>query len=438
MNVFSQSAAEGSQARSPTEIAKHPTAAGSLWPGTALRADPADPGQFRQAHSACPMWWVKLSRHRVLCEGRARCDGGGKGSSAETSAEALALPEVPKTGWWGSSMHTAPVASLTRDKRRDPTTVASYDAAVAFSCGLASGVVQAGLFNPYDRALYLTVRQARPLLVHSSCPCPPRFSSSSNIIFACPPLSADNSHRRPLPLLQVYHKRPFLTKENFRSPYQGFLQVVWIRAISGGLFYPLEDFFIRHLDAHQTAPLAAGSLAGIFSSGILNPLQAVKYRTWGKQDPKAVWHEAARMWRNGGWAPFMNGLWPRVARDTLFGATYTSLRFRWADDAPEGYTMITNTAAAAAATLVSGPLNYVQNIQYGTSSRETQLTIRQALRALVQEAAGQPTLHTKVELIQDRLRIGWGTVRVAVGMAFGNLLYDRFVEATEGLIGVVD
>eukprot|EP00035_Acanthoeca_spectabilis_P031897 m.16176 g.16176 ORF g.16176 m.16176 type:complete len:393 (-) comp5021_c0_seq1:366-1544(-) len=392
MNVFSQSAAEGSQARSPTEIAKHPTAAGSLRPGTALRADPADPGQFRQAHSACPMWWVKLDRHRVLCEGRARCGGGGKGSSAETSAEALALPEVPKTGWWGSSMHTAPAASLTRDKRRDPTTVASYDAAVAFSCGLASGVVQAGLFNPYDRALYLT----------------------------------------------VYHKRPFLTKENFRSPYQGFLQVVWIRAISGGLFYPLEDFFIRHLDAHQTAPLAAGSLAGIFSSGILNPLQAVKYRTWGKQDPKAVWHEAARMWRNGGWAPFMNGLWPRVARDTLFGATYTSLRFRWADDAPEGYTMITNTAAAATATVVSGPLNYVQNIQYGTSSRETQLTIRQALRALVQEAAGQPTLHTKVGLIQDRLRIGWGTVRVAVGMAFGNLLYDRFVEATEGLIGVVD
>ena len=43
---------------------------------------------------------------------------------------------------------------------------------------------------------------------------------------------------------QVINRRPFLTLENFKTPYQGFVQVVWIRALSGGLFYPLEHYFI--------------------------------------------------------------------------------------------------------------------------------------------------------------------------------------------------
>jgi hypothetical protein len=60
---------------------------------------------------------------------------------------------------------------------------------VSFFCGLIAGVAQAGLFNPYDRALYLSVK----------------------------------------------HKRPFLSSLNFQSPYQGFLQSVGGRALSGGL-----------------------------------------------------------------------------------------------------------------------------------------------------------------------------------------------------------
>ena len=60
---------------------------------------------------------------------------------------------------------------------------------VAFLCGLAAGVTQAGLLNPYDRALYLSVK----------------------------------------------NKVPFLSSANFRSPYQGFFQSIGGRALSSGL-----------------------------------------------------------------------------------------------------------------------------------------------------------------------------------------------------------
>lgn len=61
---------------------------------------------------------------------------------------------------------------------------------VAFLCGLLAGISQAGLFNPYDRALYLSVT----------------------------------------------NRTPFLAWENWKVPYQGFLQSVGGRALSGGLY----------------------------------------------------------------------------------------------------------------------------------------------------------------------------------------------------------
>ena len=76
---------------------------------------------------------------------------------------------------------------------------------MAFACGLGAGVIQAGLFNPYDRALFLSVRD----------------------------------------------KSPFLHADNFRRPYQGFLQSVGGRAISGGLFFPLESVIRSLSEGHH-------------------------------------------------------------------------------------------------------------------------------------------------------------------------------------------
>lgn len=113
---------------------------------------------------------------------------------------------------------------------------------VSILSGLTAGVAQAGLFNPYDRALYLSVK----------------------------------------------NRTPFLTAENFRSPYQGFFQSVGHRALSGGLYYPLEQFFMSLLPADVLLdPGASGALynfmagtaAGSVNAFICNPFSAVKYKS---------------------------------------------------------------------------------------------------------------------------------------------------------------
>lgn len=65
---------------------------------------------------------------------RAWFEGGGGGSDGDGSGPAVSPHE------------------------ESPAAKQEFKARAGFGCGLASGVIQAAVFNPYDRALYLTVR----------------------------------------------------------------------------------------------------------------------------------------------------------------------------------------------------------------------------------------------------------------------------------------
>ena len=286
-------------------------------------------------------------------------------------------------------------------------------------CGLGTGMATTVLFNPYDRALFLSVRD----------------------------------HRR------------FLSLKNFTSPFQGMMQSIGIRAISGGMWFPLEHYFRQTMGGGQLGFLA-GSAAGLCSSAVLNPLTAIKYQTWsvrtdrclilmcfgsilsltlstssstrvviqlkqcigfphvtlpfnldsfgvciytphrGHENSGAIWQEAMRMWRRGGIRPFMFGFRSRIYRDVVFGATYTGIRQKQgALDLPSGWAWMVNAGSAATATILSAPFNYVQNKQYATSSRDREPTTVEALTKLMRDVKAQKGLR-KLSYMQQRLRIG--------------------------------
>jgi hypothetical protein len=274
---------------------------------------------------------------------------------------------------------------------------------VSFFCGLSAGVSQAGLFNPFDRALYLSVK----------------------------------------------NEIPFLRWENFQQPYQGFFQSVGHRAISGGLYYPLEQFFMTltptndwetqivggssHNNNNKAAAsgafynFLAGTAAGTANALICNPISAIKYKTWGRDVNRGMVLETKEMLRKGGLRPFGNGLIPTVARDMVFGGCYTFLRLelQYRFQLSSETQWMANLVAAALATVVSGPFNLARNVQYATKSRHVADTVREVLTTLVRETQDLPTAFLKWRHIQNRLRIGWGTARVAVGMAFGHSVYDH-------------
>lgn len=281
---------------------------------------------------------------------------------------------------------------LTRKQSMQNMSVAGPVNYVSFLCGLTAGVIQAGLFNPYDRALYLSVK----------------------------------------------NQTRFLCWENFQSPYQGFFQSVGHRAISGGLYYPLEHFFVTRIPTEATlnggSPgpfynFIAGTAAGSVNAIICNPVSAVKYKTWGRDVNRGMVQEALEMLRQGGIRPFCNGLVPTISRDLVFGGTYTFLRFelQYRLQIESDYQWVANFVAAAMATVVSGPFNLARNVQYSTKSRHVADTVREVLAQLAHEVAERRTTYERYIHIQNRLRLGWGTARVALGMSFGHFVYDRLL-----------
>ena len=165
---------------------------------------------------------------------------------------------------------------------------------------------------------------------------------------------------------------------------------------------------------------------------ILNPLSALKYKTWGREVNRGMVTEAVGMYRKAGLRPFFNGLRPTLYRDITFGGCYTYLRYAInGPNVPPEHQWIGNVSAAAVATVVSGPFNLVRNVQYSTKSEKRAPTIPQVLSKLAEQVAAQNTLSGKFHLLQNRLRIGWGTARVAVGMAFGHFVYDECMAAFE-------
>ena len=323
-----------------------------------------------------------------------------------------------------------------------------------FCAGLVSGVLVAGLFNPWDRALYLS----------------------------------------------VVHERRFLHRSNFVQPYKGFYQALFFRTLSSGLYFPLFDTFtplyrqlFSRMDGEPaaasssspaTGPVAASALApssppsprsshpllvhfmagnsaGAVSGAVLNGLTAIKYASW--ESERGGFSSTARaMWRQGGVRPFMKGIVPTVLRDTLFGGVFAlskegcaralrGLQRRAASQQPpsvvarslyaftqhntKSVDFLSSLIAGALGTVVSSPFNFVRNIKYGWPAADTPPSASRILQQLADEARRrrrQGGLQAALSHLQDRLRIGWGTARVAVGMAVGYEIYDLVKHRLEG------
>ena len=238
--------------------------------------------------------------------------------------------------------------------------------------------------------------------------------------------------------LSVKHKRPFLSVLNFSKPYQGFWQAIVQRTLSTGLYFPLEDLFMVPCKEmfgpnNFVAPFLAGNLAGAINGIALNPASAVKYHTWGHEQ-SSFFRTACLMWRDGGLTPFLKGTSPTILRDLTFGGIYSLLRHGMLlslteNDEPghvrtRGEIFLVNVLAAGVATTASGPFNYVRNIKYSVPADMMPPSTEVILRDLYRELCKKKDLLSKLSLLQDRLRIGWGTGRVAVGMAFTNHVYE--------------
>ena len=177
------------------------------------------------------------------------------------------------------------------------------------------------------------------------------------------------------------------------------------------------------------------------------PLQ---YHYWGKAEcgkENVIW-TAINMFRKGGMSLFFVGTSATILRDFAFGGAFALLRHdllipilsNHDNTCPSDQSIACNNGsvkhnqhydafiidliAASLATIISSPLNYVRDMHYATPVEQKTLSITEQLRALWHESQAQPTLRGQLELLQRKLRLGWGTARVGCGMAVGSAIYN--------------
>lgn len=265
---------------------------------------------------------------------------------------------------------------------------------IDIASGLFTGVFLAGMFNPFDRALYLS---------------------------------------------QV-NKRDFLLAENFTSPYHGFSQAIVQRAFQSGVYYIMQGQMksslypvLRNMGFNEffsqfSIGMSAGCLTGIFT----NSISAVKYHTWGQED-RTFSSSACEMWRLGGYKVFFKGTTAMVGREVTFGATYEVTRSFARAALPDStlnfkktyFDFWCNCMAAGLAVMASGPLNYARNIQYATLPNVRAPTIFEVFQNIRHESKKfEQERFGKIRFFQRTFKIGWGTARTAVGMAIGQQVFD--------------
>jgi len=220
------------------------------------------------------------------------------------------------------------------------------------------------------------------------------------------------------------------------------------RVITYGMYFPLEQMwtsvllqqtartFLPDAPVLLVAPLA-GQLTGATSGLVTNYLSLVKYRQYQRDIQKPLLHDVRRIFYKD-LATLTRGLGATVARDSVFGSVFTSLRVLFQD---ENNQYAVNFCAASLATICSGPLNYARNLQYAyrasstpgssTSNKSNTNTAYPTIRAVLRELS-QDARKGNFGQLGAKLRIGWGSLRVGIGMATGNFFYRYFENLLRG------
>ena len=137
---------------------------------------------------------------------------------------------------------------------------------------------------------------------------------------------------------------------------------------------------------------------------------------------------AKLMYRQAGISPFFHAIAPTLWRDCLWASVFQYLRHHsivWAQrfDRPvrAGVEFTAVTAAGGVATALSSPLNYARNVVFKTPADRRAPNTWRCVYDLFREARGHPGA---ARFLAHQLNVGWGTARVAVGMAVSSKVYE--------------
>jgi hypothetical protein len=247
--------------------------------------------------------------------------------------------------------------------------------------GVLTGCFSTALFNPVDRALYIMVRD----------------------------------------------KKPIMDPALWKTPYQGVTKALYGRIISYGVYLSFFDKYSDFFSQKVQHPLLFASLATSTSTvGLSQWVNVLKLYQWNHQVSLGMFRSTKQMVNAYGWRVFCRGLPQTLVRDFTFTSTYFFCMHKWNKEKK----FAKNVVFASCATALTSPLNYFRNRVF-FNFNEPHVPLKLVLHELSEEMKTKKTLWKKVGYIAlERGNIGFGTLRVGVGMAVADKIYNYLKETS--------
>lgn len=269
--------------------------------------------------------------------------------------------------------------------------------------GIISATTTAAIMNPWDRALYLAIK----------------------------------------------NNDSFYTRTNFLSPWHGLTQNITQRIISSGSYFFLQEELKNKITAylspatyekhqgslHITIGFIAGSITGLIS----NPSTAIRYHSWGHESDSFA-RNTKIMWQEGQYRPFFKGIKATILRDGIYGCVYEITRktllncMKQSDLSSfnvQAAAIACNFIAAMASHVISAPINYARIKQYAAPSNYPEASMPSILKNLTHKAQQETkTFGAQCRFFNTHLKLGVGSLRAATGITLGQFIFDKTAQHT--------
>jgi len=227
----------------------------------------------------------------------------------------------------------------------------------------------------------------------------------------------------------IVNRRSFLDPANWKgNPFSGVSPSFIQRSVSAGLYFPLEDLFRNNVSSSYAVD---GVLVGVTGALFTTPFNSVKYAMWSAA-ATSMTDVIRELYSQGGIGRLMVGAVPTLYRDMSFGLVYSVLRHQ----GDNGF--INNVLAGCLATAVSSPFNYARMRIYGQamnggnkSPPSSTISILTELKSEIQSKHPSSILE-QAKLTFKTLNIGWGALRIGIGMGVGSQIYKACCKYSGG------
>lgn len=173
--------------------------------------------------------------------------------------------------------------------------------------GLLTGISNTIIFNPYDKALYM----------------------------------------------QVKNNTTFFNKNNWIQPYTGISQSLIHRTISYGLYFPIYDFYKRNTTFTNYKIILDSVLTGCTTSILINPINIIKYNKWNNISTKYNLFILTK------------GIKYTILRDSIFTLNYNYLNQKY----NKNKNILLDIILGCISTLCVSPINYCRNIVFSSQQK---------------------------------------------------------------------